>query len=125
VFFNDHAGNIVELIARNDLATEVDGPFDREQFLRISEVSVVTRNSRDCQEKLLEEFGASPFPRGTSGYTQVGGVDGVLLLVIPGRPWIPTESEVAFPYDTVITLQHPQQKEFLLPGSPAIIKTEA
>jgi catechol 2,3-dioxygenase-like lactoylglutathione lyase family enzyme len=125
VFFNDHAGNIIELISRNELDTVVEGPFSREQFLRISEVSVITRNSRDCQEKLEEEFGAKPFPRGTSGYTQVGGVNGVMLLVIPGRPWIPTESVVAFPYDTVITVQHPQEKEFLLPGSPALIRTEA
>lgn len=125
VFFSDHAGNVIELIARNELDYTVEGPFSRDQFLRISEVSVITRNSRDCQTKLEEEFGAKPFPRGTSGYTQVGGVDGVLLLVIPGRPWIPTESILAEPYNTVVTLQHSQEKEFMLPSSAVLVKTEA
>lgn len=125
VFFNDHAGNIIELIARNELDYTVDGPFTRDQFLRISEVAVITRNSRDCQTRLEEEFGAKPFLGGTSGYTQVGGVDGVLLLVIPDRPWIPTESNLAYPYETIVTLQHPQEKEFTLPGSFVLVKTEA
>jgi catechol 2,3-dioxygenase-like lactoylglutathione lyase family enzyme len=125
VFFNDHAGNIIELIARNELAYTVEGPFNKDQFLRISEVAVVTRNSRDCQIKLEEEFGAKPFPGGTSGYTQVGGVDGVLLMLIPGRSWIPTESNLAVANQTIVTLQHPEEKEFTLPGSFVVVKTEA
>jgi catechol 2,3-dioxygenase-like lactoylglutathione lyase family enzyme len=124
VFFKDNSGNIVELIARNELENSVEGDFGREQFLRISEVSVVTKEVRECEEILNTEFGAKAFPRTTSGYKPVGGVEGVVLLVVPGRPWIPTQSLVAEQYDTVITIEDTEEKEFMLPGVfPAAVVT--
>ncbi|MEX1189718.1 MAG: hypothetical protein WED33_10710 [Bacteroidia bacterium] len=124
VFFRDAAGNVIELIARNDIENSVEGPFNRSQFLKISEAPVVTKQVRDCEEILDSEFGAKAFPRTTSGYRPVGGAEGVLLLIIPGRPWIPTETDLATQYDIEIIVKHPEEKEFLLPSSMATIRTE-
>lgn len=124
VFFNDAAGNIIELIARNDVNNSVEGDFNREQFLKISEAPVVTKQVRECEEVLDAEFGIKAFPRTTSGYRPVGGADGVLLLVIPGRPWIPTQTITAQQYDVIITLQDSEEKEFMLPSSQVTIITE-
>jgi catechol 2,3-dioxygenase-like lactoylglutathione lyase family enzyme len=124
VFFADAAGNVIELIARNNIDNAVEGNFSMQQFLKISEVSVVTKQVRQCEEMLDEEFGAKAFPRTTSGYKPVGGAEGVFLLVIPGRPWIPTESNLATEYETIITVQDSEEKEFMLPGSLVTVKTE-
>lgn len=124
VFFNDAAGNVIELIARNNIDNAIEGDFSRESFLKISEAPIVTKQVRECEELLDEEFGLKAFPRTTSGYRPVGGSDGVLLLVIPGRPWIPTQTVEAQQYDVIVTIQDPEEKEFLLPSSQAIIRTE-
>ncbi|HPH81956.1 MAG TPA: hypothetical protein PL185_05265 [Flavobacteriales bacterium] len=128
IYINDGTGNIIELIARHDFGTNVTGDFNQDQLLKISEVAVVTKNITKCLGIVSEEFGVDVFPNSTSSYKPVGGADGIILLIMPNKPWKPTESILSEPFETIVTLRYPEDKTILLPNmvtySTFTIKTE-
>lgn len=95
IFITDGVGNIIELIARHDFGENVTGDFNQDQFLKISEVAIVTKNISKCQNIITEEFGMEVFPNTTSSYKPIGGPDGIILLIMTNKPWTPTESVLA------------------------------
>lgn len=124
VFFRDPNGQVVELVGRELADNAVEGDFNRSMMMGITNFSLVTKEVRKCEDILRSEFGFKAFPNTTSGYKPVGGIDGTLTLIIPGRPYIPTESLESVPYTAIVTVQHPQPKEIVMPGSEVLIKTE-
>jgi len=95
IYFYDPGGNILELIARFDLANETDEPFSSRQFLSISEVGLVlnqeTFESKTTQ--LLENCSLSyfvkqpPLPQ----FRAVGNDEGLFIVVPENRNWYPTD----------------------------------
>ena len=128
VYFDDGAGNIIELVAKKDFGTEVIGDFSKDQFLKISEVALVTKNIQKCLDILSEKFNVQQFPGSTSGYKPVGGGDGIILLIVPNKPWTPTESIVATSYETSVTIRFPVEMTISIPNfvtySNFTLKTE-
>jgi hypothetical protein len=92
VYFEDPAGNIVELIAHRDLgAAGTTGVFDPRELVGVSELGVVGDRRAlyaDLAALGLElESGSLDEP---GGLAFVGEKGRVLILSPPGRGWMPT-----------------------------------
>ena len=94
VYFFDPAGNIVELIARFDLANKTEVRFSAAQFLSISEVGLVL-NANEFDESvtsLLKQYQLSyfvkqpPLPQ----FRAIGNDEGLFIVVPENRNWFPT-----------------------------------
>jgi len=95
LYFDGPDGSILELIERRDLANAVDAEFGPEQLLCVSEVGVAVPDVLETVRQ-LEPLGVLPYasPPGES-FAPVGDVNGLLILVSPGRPWFPTQARPA------------------------------
>jgi hypothetical protein len=94
VYFYDPAGNILELIARFDLANETHEAFSSKQFLCISEVGIVW-NKEIFESKtvqLLRDYSLSYFAKQSPQpqFRAVGDDDGLFIVVPEHRNWYPT-----------------------------------
>ena len=95
VYFFDPAGNILELIARFDLANETDEAFSSSQFLCISEVGIVLNEelfeSKTIQ--LLHEYSLAYFAKQPPQpqFRAVGDDEGLFIVVPEHRSWYPTD----------------------------------
>lgn len=91
LYFDDPAGNLLELIARHDRPTEQNGPFTARCLLNVSEVGVVVPHVPDAVAQLEQQYGLSPFNGQSETFTAVGGHDGMLIVVPAGRGWFPVQ----------------------------------
>jgi hypothetical protein len=94
VYFYDPAGNIVELIARFDLANKTDEPFSSTQFLAISEVGLVIKEDEleKTAENLLQQYQLSYFDKQPPlpHFKALGDDEGLFIVVPEKRDWFPT-----------------------------------
>jgi hypothetical protein len=95
IYFYDPAGNILELIARFDLANQTDEAFSSKQLLSISEVGLVLEqdNFDDQATHFLENYSLSffskqpPLPQ----FKAIGDDEGLFIVVPENRNWYPTD----------------------------------
>jgi len=124
VFIQDPAGNVVELLARHVMNNTADGPFNNGMFIGISEVGIVTRDVRKTAALLKETFGVEEVLGSSNSFKPMGGATGLLKLIVPGKPWIPTDNELAVDHEMELTIKHTQQLDpILLPKSGVLLKT--
>jgi hypothetical protein len=122
IFLDDSVGNIVEFIAFQNLgenfsgkkiATRVDGPFSKEQLFNISQVSLAGINVRASYDILHNVFQYDSLSRSTASYKPTGGPEGLILLRLKSRPYLPTENN--FPQDvpslTTLTIRYPSKPD--------------
>ncbi|GKV57089.1 hypothetical protein NCCP2222_30360 [Sporosarcina sp. NCCP-2222] len=87
MYFEDPAGNIVELIGRRK--RDLFGDLTKESFLNISEVGIVTPDVEGVGEQLLDA--GIPLRKGTDIHPDelnfLGRGDTYIVLVPPGRRW--------------------------------------
>ncbi|QTD42850.1 glyoxalase [Sporosarcina sp. Te-1] len=87
MYFEDPAGNIVELIGRRK--RDLFGDLTKESFLNISEVGIVTPDVEGVGERLLDT--GIPLRKGTDIHPEelnfLGRGDTYIVLVPPGRRW--------------------------------------
>jgi hypothetical protein len=91
-YIADPAGNIVELIAHAELCRSGQtGPFDVAEICAISEVGLVV-DDRGAALGALAEQGIALWSgsSGPGGLSFVGRKGHTLILVAPGRGWLPT-----------------------------------
>lgn len=85
VYFHDPSGNIVELVARRNLANDQEGEFSPAMFLRISEIGWPVVDPKSPTVKFtLPTWCEYP------GFRALGKETGMVLVVEEGRPWTPT-----------------------------------
>jgi len=90
VYFKDAAGNVLEFIARHNLKNAVDGDFDREQILNISEIGLPSENVIGFANELGARLGPPVFKQEPNEtFTPLGDDDGLFILPIKNRIWIP------------------------------------
>ena len=124
VFIQDPAGNVVELLARHDKPEIRDGAFNKDMFIGISEVGIVTRDIRKTATLLKDTFGADEVQGSSNSFKPIGGATGLLKLIVPGKPWIPTDNELAVSHEMELTIRHSEVLDpILLPQSGVTIKT--
>jgi len=118
IFFDDAVGNIIELIAFQNLGTEfegkriatpVDGPFSKDQLFNISQVSLAGINVRAAYDILHTVFEYDSLSRSTASYKPTGGPEGLILLRLKSRPWLPTDNNYPpdVPSITTLTIRRP------------------
>lgn len=118
IFFDDEVGNIVELIAFQNLgddfsgkpiATPVDGSFSKDQLFNISQVSLAGINIRAAYDILHNVFEYDSLSRSTASYKPTGGPEGLILLRLKSRPWLPTDNNYPpdVPSITTLTIRRP------------------
>lgn len=90
VYFKDAAGNVLEFIARHNLKNAVDGNFDGSQILNISEIGLPSENVIEFANELCRSLDLSVFKQeANETFTPVGDDNGLLILPIKDRIWIP------------------------------------
>jgi hypothetical protein len=90
VYFKDAAGNVLEFIARHNLENRIDEDFDGRQILNVSEIGLPSENVIEFANELCTTLDLSVFrqePNET--FTPVGDDNGLLILPIKDRIWIP------------------------------------
>jgi catechol 2,3-dioxygenase-like lactoylglutathione lyase family enzyme len=89
LYFMSPDGTILEFIIRRDLDNSTSGEFSSSDLLNVSEVGIAVDDvPRALRE--LAEHGVSPYGWNAPDFAPVGDIDGLLILVGPGRPWFPT-----------------------------------
>jgi hypothetical protein len=124
LFFMDPGGNLIELVARHDVKNAQAGDFNKSMLLAITDVSIVTRNVKDCEDLLYTNFGLLGFPGTSNSVKPIGGQKGTITLHVPSRPYYPTNELIAFSYRLEVVIQHPEEQVFKLPGCEATLRSE-
>lgn len=104
VFFNDPAGNIVELIARHHLKNATDESFTVANLICVSEIGLPVTNVEEAMQKLIQA-GISPWRDPSSSFASMGDENGLLITVVKGRVWFMSDQE-SYPYDLTVTTDH-------------------
>ena len=114
VYAFDPAGNIIELIARQELDNATDHPFTGTDILSISEIGVPTDDVLALAVQLEASMGASlhPYRPGGADFMAVGDVEGLFILVRSGRLWYPDTGIAALPSPLVVTIRNDQGDRF-------------
>ena len=96
VYFKDVAGNVLEFIARHNLKNAVEGDFDSAQILNVSEIGLPSEDVISFANQLCSELNVSVFKQEpASTFTPVGDDEGLLILPIKNRIWIPNSGVAA------------------------------
>ena len=105
-YFKDGEGNIMEFIARHNLPTASDTPFDQTSILNISEVGLPTPDVRQTVAELTTTLGI-PIWRGegSDSFTVVGDEHGLFIVVKDGRVWMGTVNQTADILPTEFTIE--------------------
>jgi catechol 2,3-dioxygenase-like lactoylglutathione lyase family enzyme len=88
VYAADPAGNVLELLARDDREGPTD-PFGPDSLLDVGEIGITTSDVPWAANRLDRTFGLQSDPREEFAY--VGGPAGAFVLATPGREWFPTD----------------------------------
>ena len=89
-YFKDAAGNVLEFIARHNLRNAVKRAFDSYQILNVSEIGLPSQDVIGLANELCARLGIAVFrqePNET--FTPVGDDNGLLILPVKNRIWIP------------------------------------
>ena len=90
IYFLDAAGNVLEFIARHNLRNTVEGDFDSQQILNVSEIGLPQENVVEFANELCTRLGLSVFMQQPSEtFTPVGDDNGLFILPAKGRIWKP------------------------------------
>ncbi|TFC05277.1 VOC family protein [Cryobacterium mannosilyticum] len=104
VYFAGHDRSVLELIIRRDLDNATPGPFTSADLLGISEVGVAVADVSAIVATLADDAEVAPYGDAQGGaFAPVGDVDGMLILVAPGRIWFPTTDRTAGETPVTIT----------------------
>ena len=96
VYFTGHDRSVLELIIRRDLANSAAGPFTSSDLLCISEVGIAVPDIPATVALLTHDNKIAPYGDVQGGaFAPVGDVNGMLILVAPGRTWFPTTDRSA------------------------------
>jgi hypothetical protein len=128
VYFIDPMGNLVELIARHDLKNSAEGDFNpKNMLLKISDVTIITRSLKSSTELLRSSFALKELPGTTNALKPIGGKNGIITLMVPYKPYPPTDDIIAPAFNfgkLELVIKHPEYKTIFLPGSNTTIRTE-
>jgi len=116
VYFFDPGGNIVELIARFDLANPSAEEFTSDHFLSISEIGLVFPENQiqEQVDKLKKQSGLNYFLKQPpmEQFKVLGDDEGLFIIVTENRNWYPTTKPSGiFPLE--ITMENEAVKNVL------------
>ncbi|HJS17784.1 MAG TPA: hypothetical protein VJ785_03490 [Anaerolineales bacterium] len=90
LYFLDAAGNVLEFIARHSLKNAAEGEFDSRQILSVSEIGLASENVIGLADELCTRLGLSVYKQQPNEtFTPVGDEDGLFILPVKDRTWMP------------------------------------
>ena len=90
LYFVDPAGNVLEFIARHTLKNSVEGDFNSSQILNVSEIGLPSEDVVGLADQICTKLGLSVFKQEPNEtFTPVGDDNGLLILPIKDRIWMP------------------------------------
>ena len=90
VYFKDAAGNVLEFIAHHNLKNDKEGEFNTDQILNISEIGLPSEDVIAFANDLCQALNLSVFKQEPNEtFTPLGDDNGLLILPIRDRIWIP------------------------------------
>ena len=90
VYFKDAAGNVLEFIARHNLKNPVEAEFDSGQILQVSEIGLPSEDVLGLANELCTRLSLYIFKQQPNEtFTPVGDDNGLFILPIKDRIWIP------------------------------------
>jgi catechol-2,3-dioxygenase len=90
VYFKDSAGNVLEFIAHHNLKNAAEGEFDSRQILQVSEIGLPSEDVLGFANELCTRLGLSVFMQQPDAvFTPIGDDNGLFILPIRDRIWIP------------------------------------
>jgi catechol 2,3-dioxygenase-like lactoylglutathione lyase family enzyme len=125
-YFLDSGGNVVELIANDNLDNDSPGSFSAGSLLEIAEIGIASRDTALTSRAVRDALGADVLwgGRPPSLLTAIGDDHGVVIVAPVGRGWIPVGLE-ARPLPTVIEAEAPAAGEVILPEGPYRLRAVA
>lgn len=121
IFFWDPGDNIVEYIARHELANDAGGPFSIRDILHASEIGFMFEEPPTAALEIQEQLGLAEYPQGAAPWA-LGDADGLLLCLQRGRVWGRDGKSRTFEeYPTEATIRGPHAVTFRAPGRPFVI----
>jgi catechol-2,3-dioxygenase len=122
LYFFDAEGNIVELIARRDLAATSpsrESKFGAESILSISEIGLASSDVPATVRMLLENLPVQIYDGpGSETFTAVGDPHGLLIVVKEGRIWFPDTGKAARPLPMRLIVPSGSGNGYVLSGPP-------
>lgn len=103
VYFEDPAGNILELIARHTMDNGVDRPFDpARDLLCISEIGLPTGDVSAAVDQFAE-LGILTYKVRNDSFNPIGDDNGLFIVCAPGRRWhFTNKTAESFPVQVTI-----------------------
>ena len=103
LYFDGPEGAVLELIERRDLPPGGSSTFSTKDLLCVSEVGVAVPDVQQTAALLQGRAGIEPYAGTLSpDFAAVGDVHGLLILVRPGRAWLPTTDRYAQASPTIV-----------------------
>ncbi len=124
VYFKDPAGNILELIARDNGSTASQDEFFRPRnILRVSEIGIPAEDVLALVSAITRATGLQPYREPSVNFAAVGDVNGLLIVVERDRIWYPNTG-VPAEYSTFEIYVETEGKYYRLsaPPFPAVIQ---
>ena len=117
LYFEDPAGNVLELIARHTLPNAAPGGFGPRDLLEVSEIGLPVDDVPATVSALGEALGARPYREGGDSFAPIGDEHGLCIVVRTGRPWFPTE-RAAGTHPLTVALSGERDAEYELAPFP-------
>jgi hypothetical protein len=118
VYFKDAAGNVLEFIARHNLKNPAGKDFDSKQILNVSEIGLPSEHVIDLAGEICKSLNLSVFKQQPNEtFTPVGDDEGLLILPIKNRIWIPNSGVPAKLLPVKVT-GNAEGKEWEIRGVP-------
>ena len=123
VYFRDPQGNILELIARHELANASQAEFSRRSFLNISEIGLACDDVPSLVQWLEKHLKLEVYKNSNQQFAPVGDANGLLILVQNAREWFPSTGVHAKPQPVNIVIAGHKTQALEIPDLPYQIKT--
>lgn len=123
IYFDDPAGNLLELIARHNVDNASTAPFSGASLLRVSEIGLPVGDVAGTLDRLATQ-GIAPWNRYTDDFAAAGDEQGLFIVVRTGRIWFMSDKE-AYPYEATIVTDHGNIRCVTGEGNPDVGKPAA
>jgi catechol 2,3-dioxygenase-like lactoylglutathione lyase family enzyme len=134
LYFAGPDRSVLEVIARRDLPSNLGAghasgakassphmpgtqpaPFGPGDLLSVSEVGIAVPDVAGTADRLTDA-GIGRYPDGSATFSPAGHIDGMLILVSPGRTWFPTSDRVVAEPPVTVVAQAGPASPGVLPG---------
>ena len=125
VYFADPMGNILELIARDDMPDKSPGDFALADILYVNHIGLVVDDMTTAIEQIRQSLGLELTAEPSPNFVKLGDAHRHLTLVTRNRLWLPEGKLAANVYKTEAVLHGERSKKFAFEDYPYSLSTQA